>query len=410
MTFAENLLTLKVSNGALKGEKLPSRLKVLPWGDSDSVLGKVRVGDETARQLSVNQRQLGYDRVAIDFDHCTVPGSETNKALLGAGQPPLIFGYGSVKPVPGEGIFLDDIVWTPLGLQHARNFEDLSPAINKEGPEVLFIHSIALTPNGAVKDLQFFKASLNMADVTALSADKKKCDHMNEDGTFKGGFDGCVAHMTDCGGHSEESAKKICGSIAQAVAGHSTTTTTKNMLKDQTLTLLSVATLLGLPETTAEADVLAKLKERLAPAPAAAAPDLTALNATIGGLTSSLTAMTARVAGLETKLAESAAAATKLERGKLITLFSAEGKVPKKADGTAYTAEELNKLDVSLLQLLHANTPVTVPLSARSAISQTDGARGRHVEKDASGKIIKVDLAAMFDEEAAARGTARPNI
>jgi len=194
------------------------------------------------------------------------------------------------------------------------------------------------------------------------------------------------------------------------VAGHSTTTTTKNMLKDQTLTLLSVATLLGLPETTAEADVLAKLKERLAPAPAAAAPDLTALNATIGGLTSSLTAMTARVAGLETKLAESAAAATKLERGKLITLFSAEGKVPKKADGTAYTAEELNKLDVSLLQLLHANTPVTVPLSARSAISQTDGARGRHVEKDASGKIIKVDLAAMFDEEAAARGTARPNI
>jgi hypothetical protein len=47
----------------------------------------------------------------------------------------------------------------------------------------------------------------------------KKCEHLNEDGTFKGGFDGCVAHMQEAcgGGHSEESAKKICGAIAQRV-------------------------------------------------------------------------------------------------------------------------------------------------------------------------------------------------
>ena len=46
---------------------------------------------------------------------------------------------------------------------------------------------------------------------------KAKCEHLNEDGTFDGGFDGCVLHMTsDCGGnHSEESAKKLCGKIAQ---------------------------------------------------------------------------------------------------------------------------------------------------------------------------------------------------
>jgi len=41
-----------------------------------------------------------------------------------------------------------------------------------------------------------------------------KCEHLNPDGTFKGGFDGCVLHMKDCEGHSEESAKKICGAIA----------------------------------------------------------------------------------------------------------------------------------------------------------------------------------------------------
>ena len=46
----------------------------------------------------------------------------------------------------------------------------------------------------------------------------KHCEHLNEDDTFKGGFEGCVAHMmAKCGGsHSEESAKKICGAIARA--------------------------------------------------------------------------------------------------------------------------------------------------------------------------------------------------
>ena len=40
--------------------------------------------------------------------------------------------------------------------------------------------------------------------------------HLNPDGTFVNGFDGCVAHMmTDGGGHDEETAKRICGSIAQ---------------------------------------------------------------------------------------------------------------------------------------------------------------------------------------------------
>jgi hypothetical protein len=41
-------------------------------------------------------------------------------------------------------------------------------------------------------------------------------DYKNSDGSFKGGFDGCVAYMqTDSGGgHDEDSAKKICGKIA----------------------------------------------------------------------------------------------------------------------------------------------------------------------------------------------------
>ena len=45
--------------------------------------------------------------------------------------------------------------------------------------------------------------------------EEKKCEHMNADDSFKGGFSGCVLHMQNCEGHSEESAKAICGKIAK---------------------------------------------------------------------------------------------------------------------------------------------------------------------------------------------------
>jgi hypothetical protein len=43
----------------------------------------------------------------------------------------------------------------------------------------------------------------------------KNCSHMNEDGTFTGGFDGCVEHMMSCEGHDEDSARKICAYIGR---------------------------------------------------------------------------------------------------------------------------------------------------------------------------------------------------
>src|SRR5260370_41953554 len=45
----------------------------------------------------------------------------------------------------------------------------------------------------------------------------KASKYMNPDGTFKGGFSGCVSHMIEVEGHSKESATKICGYIAQHV-------------------------------------------------------------------------------------------------------------------------------------------------------------------------------------------------
>src|SRR5580692_8130658 len=161
MIDAIGLKTFKISNGALKGEALPRRLKFFSWGDNKSTDGNFRAGEKTSAELAANQKKFGFERVAIDFNHCSVPGTDTYKELLKLGQPPLIFGYGRVQAIPQDGLYLEDIIWTPLGVQHARNFEDLSPAIQDVDGEVTLVHSVALTPNGKVEGLEFFTAIQN---------------------------------------------------------------------------------------------------------------------------------------------------------------------------------------------------------------------------------------------------------
>jgi hypothetical protein len=164
MIDAKGLKTFKITNGALKGETLPRRLKFFAWGDNQSTDGNFRAGERTSSELPANQKKYGFERVAIDFNHCSVPGTDTYKDLLKVGQPPLIFGYGRVEAVANDGIYLEDIIWTPLGVQHARNFEDLSPAIQDQDGEVTLVHSVALTPNGKVEGLEFFTAAQDASE------------------------------------------------------------------------------------------------------------------------------------------------------------------------------------------------------------------------------------------------------
>ena len=229
MIDINKLKTFKISNGALKHETLPRRLKFFAWGDNKSTDGNFRAGDKTSAELATNQKRLGFERVAIDFNHCSVPGTDTYKDLLKVGQPPLIFGYGRVEAVPHDGIYLDDIIWTPLGVQHARNFEDLSPAIQDDDGEVTLVHSVALTPNGKVEGLEFFAASVEAPD----------------------------------------------DAPAQPA------------LSEKSLSLLSVARALGLPEAAEEKDVLEKLENVLRAAPGGAgtaSEEITTLNARIKSL------------------------------------------------------------------------------------------------------------------------------
>lgn len=155
---------LSISNGALRsalsakeGEaaaRLPKRLKLLNWGVNDTQKGAFHL-DLDPETFSAFQRKNALERVAIDFEHNTVPGSEAFKA---SAEPRPVAGYGSPRVIPGDGLWLEDITWTPEGLRAALNFEDLSPApLTKEG-RVYGLHSAALTRAGAVYGLTFFSA------------------------------------------------------------------------------------------------------------------------------------------------------------------------------------------------------------------------------------------------------------
>ena len=152
-------LRAAVSNQALAGEDLPARIKILKWGTNDSTQGKFFVGEGTLSVLPEKQRRFGRGRIAIDFNHSSEPSSPEYEKLLKAGQPPIILGYGHPTVIRDDGLWLEDVQWTPLGMQTARNFEDLSPSVaTDDAREVDYVSSVALTPNGSLHDVTFFSA------------------------------------------------------------------------------------------------------------------------------------------------------------------------------------------------------------------------------------------------------------
>ena len=305
------LVTLRaVSNGALKhgaSGKLPARLKVLGWGESNSVKGPVRLNEASIASLPQRQREMGFEKIALDFEHNTVPGSLEYERTR---EPRSVAAYGVPRVVAGEGLFLEALEWTPEGEKAALNYADLSPAVqfDEEG-NVVFVHSAALTRNGAVEGLSFFNVTVS--------------NHMSDN--------------------------------KPSTPGSGTF-----------ITLVALAGALGLSATATEAEVMGRvtslnsLDDRL--------KKLEDLGSKITTLSATdLKPLTERLDKIEAELKAGSAAATDREREKIISLFTAEGKVPKGADGKELSADELKKLDVATLQMLHANTPATVPLSARGA-------------------------------------------
>jgi hypothetical protein len=173
----EILICEAIRNGALKADQLPDRLKFFNWGENATIKGPVVVNDLTLAVLEANQKAVGYERIAIDFEHCTVPGTPAYKSVP---VPRPIAGYGRPIVIPlaadrsnfdEAGVWLVDCTWTPTGERGARNYEDISPATIRNGQNVLvFLHSAGLVPNGAVEGLTFLGADPDFSKLV-LSAD-----------------------------------------------------------------------------------------------------------------------------------------------------------------------------------------------------------------------------------------------
>lgn len=136
--------------------QLPSRIVVAPWGSHETEKGRIVINERTVTELPRNQQLANFDRVALDFNHNTVPGSESYK-----GEPAPVAAFAVPRVFAGEGIVFESVMWTAAGREHVSggHYIDLSPTLqlNAAG-EAVFIHSAALCRQGAIPNLSLFSA------------------------------------------------------------------------------------------------------------------------------------------------------------------------------------------------------------------------------------------------------------
>jgi len=155
-----NSVSLRVIPGLASPAKgaaeLPGRIKLLNWGVNQTIYGDILLDDASAAVFDANQRKIGRERVALDFEHNTVPGTPEFERSQ---EPRPIASMGAPKIVRGDGLYFEQATWTKTGGDMADNFEDLSPAVFLDNGRVIGLHSAALTKTGAVYGLTLFSAS-----------------------------------------------------------------------------------------------------------------------------------------------------------------------------------------------------------------------------------------------------------
>lgn len=300
------------SNATLDSSKeLPTRLLVAPWGTSKTNKGDVIVNETTLSALADNQRLAKFDRVALDFQHSTVPGTEHYK-----GEPQAVAAFGVPVVVEGEGVYLDQLDWSEQGMAHAAagHYPDISPAIgrNKKG-EVVFLHSAALTRQGEIDGLTLFSADVpEESNLTGFAADDPQITKPEEkDAMFKKLLITILAaagHQVD--EHAEDAdlqkATEAFAADLRKVRGKKADTTPESEKKDKVIDTLSAT--------------VDRLNERL--------------DKIEGGQADG-------------------------ERARLIDQASREGKV------VPLTAEQIKETPITLLSAMIERLPATVPMNER---------------------------------------------
>jgi len=294
------------------GENLPTELRVLKFGENNSTKGIIRVGSKTRSLLPLNQRDLGFDRIAIDYEHNTVPGTRAYKE---SSEPRQVAAHG-VPQVRTDGLWLCNIEWTPSGKVNARNYIDLSPAPSlDENGEVVFLHSVALCQQGAVDDLYIFSVDMNNSTSTLETEIMDK-------------LLAALRKAFNLADTADENA------IAAALTAPATFSAKLTDLEGKITTLTAAI------EKGKTAD----------PAKDGKADDLTA----------KITTLSTDLAALKTSLTAMQADVEKRDRDALVAQACREGKV------IPLSAEDIAKQPVKTLSEMISKLPVMVPVSQRT--------------------------------------------
>lgn len=146
----------------------PASLLVLPKGEHDArKRGKVICSELTLSCFAAAQAAIKRPRVALDFEHNTVPGTVAYNADK---EPRAVAAWGDPVVTP-LGIELRNLEWTPAGLEAwaGKSYQDLSPTVYRDkSGNVLAMHSVALCRHGELDGITLQAAT---SAATALSAD-----------------------------------------------------------------------------------------------------------------------------------------------------------------------------------------------------------------------------------------------
>lgn len=144
--------------------RLPERFLVLPWGRHETGKGTVICNAETARVLASNQVKMKRPRVKVDFEHESCRPDVKHPIRYAAEGTPAV--------VPGEGVWLENVVWTDAGLQHVpTDYGDISPAVYRDDSGVVIgLHSVAVCAHGEIDNLVLTPLSADLSNLELPSA------------------------------------------------------------------------------------------------------------------------------------------------------------------------------------------------------------------------------------------------
>lgn len=155
------LTALNGSSVSFDREHLPARLKIFNWGANPTPDGDIVVDDVSVAALNKQISADTFRRIVVDFEHQSLKGHPNYVRA-----PRHNAAHGDIEVVPGEGIYLTALSWTPRGVEHGADYCDLSPVAvhtKRKAPgepaTLLGILSVALCDNGAVKGISAFSAT-----------------------------------------------------------------------------------------------------------------------------------------------------------------------------------------------------------------------------------------------------------